>query len=74
MIRPTAKRARLRSRAHNPEKFSLLMARAGVCFAGQPLITANRLAVLQDASLPDAAENAKLKMDARLNNWHQLLN
>ena len=74
LILPTAKLARLLSRAHDPEKFSLLMARAGFCFAGQPLTTANRLAVLQDAALLDTPENVDLKMDAHLNNWNQLLN
>ena len=74
LVLPTAKLARLLSRAHNPEKFSLLMARAGFCFAGQPLTAANRLAVLQDASLLDTPDNADLKMDAHLNNWSQLLN
>lgn len=74
LILPTTKLVRLLSRTHNPEKFSLLMARDGVCFAGQPLATANRLAVLQDASLLDTPENADLKMDAHLNNWSQLLN
>ena len=74
LVLPTAKLARLLSRAHNPEKFSLLMAKAGFCFAGQPLTAANRLAVLQNASLLDTSENADLKMDAHLNNWSQLLN
>ena len=74
LILPTAKLAQLLSRTHNPEKFSLLMARAGFCFAGQPLTAANRLAVLQDASLLDTPDNADLKMDAHLNNWSQLLN
>ena len=74
LILPTTKLARLLSRAHNPEKFSLLMARADFCFAGQYLTAANRLAVLQDASLLDTPENADLKMDAHLNNWNQLLN
>ena len=74
LILPTAKLAQLLSRTHDHEKFSLLMARAGFCFAGQPLTAANRLAVLQDASLLDTPDNADLKMDAHLNNWSQLLN
>ena len=49
LILPTAKLARLLSRAHNPEKFSLLMAKAGFSFAGKPLTAANRLAVFPNA-------------------------
>ena len=74
LILPTARLARVLSRAYDPEKFSLLMAKAGFCFAGQPLTAANRLAVLQKPSLLDTPENADLKMDAPLNNWNQLLN
>ena len=73
MILPTAKLAQLLSRAHNPEKISLLMAKAGFSFAGKPLTAANRLAVFPNASLLDTPENADLKMDAHLNNWSQLL-
>lgn len=72
LILPTSKLKPLLSQAHNPEKFSLFLAKSGFCFAAQPLSTANRLAVLKSPSLLDAAEYTDLKMDTYLNNWQQL--
>ncbi len=73
LLLPAAKLAKLLARAHDPEKFSLLVAKAGFSFASQPLTAANRLAVLQDAALLDTPERDDLKMDAHLDNWSQLL-
>ena len=72
LILPTSKLKRLLSRAHDPEKFSLLLAKSGFCFAAQPLSTANRLAVLKNPFLLDTVEYSDLKMDSYLNNWSQL--
>ena len=72
LILPTSKLKRLLSRAHDPEKFSLFLAKSGFCFAAQPLSTAGRLAVLQNPSLLDATENTDLKMNGYFNNWQQL--
>ena len=72
LILPTRMLKQLLSRAYDPEKFSLLLAKSGFCFAAQPLSTANRLAVLKDPSLLDTVENRDLKMDFYLNNWLQL--
>ena len=72
LILPTRTLKELLSRAYDPEKFSLLLAKSGFCFAAQPLSTANRLAVLKNPSLLDTIENQDLKMDSYLNNWSQL--
>ena len=72
LILPTSKLKHLLSQAHDPEKFSLLLAKSGLCFAAQPLSTANRLAVLKNPMLLETAENSDLKMAYYLNNWHQL--
>ena len=72
LILPTRTLKELLSRAHDPEKFSLLRSKSGFCFAAQPLSTANRLAVLKNPSLLDTDENRDLNMDSYLNNWHQL--
>ena len=72
LILPAGKLKPLLSRAYDPEKFSLLLAKSGFCFAAQPLSTANRLAVLKNPSLLDTVENRDLKMDFYLNNWQQL--
>ena len=72
LILPTGKLKLLLRKAYDPEKFSLLLAKSGLCFAAQPLSTANRLAVLKNPSLLDTVENKDLKMDSYLNNWSQL--
>lgn len=72
LVLPTPQLKQMLGRTHNPEKFSLFLAKAGFCFAAQPLAAANRLAVLQNPSLLDGAENSDLKMDYFLNNWSQL--
>ena len=73
LILPSSRLKTILSRTHNPERFSLLLAKSGFCFAGQPLSTANCLAVPKKPSLLDTPDNADLKMDDYLNNWSQLL-
>lgn len=72
LVLPTSKLELLLNRAHNSEKFSLLIAKSGFCFAAQPLSAAIRLAVLKSSALLDTAHNRDLKMDFYLNNWQQL--
>ena len=71
LVLPAARLRALLTRAHNPEKFSLLLARAGFSFAGQPLTAANRLAVLQNPALLATPEYAALDMQPYLDNWQQ---
>lgn len=72
LILPSSMLKTILGRTHNPEKFSLLLARSGFCFAAQPLPTACHLGVLKNPSLLDTAANEELKMDGYLNNWNQL--
>lgn len=72
LILPIGRLKGLLDRAHDPEKFSLFLAKSGCCFAAQPLSAGNRLAVLKSPSLLDAPENTGLRMDSYLNNWRLL--
>lgn len=72
LILPTSKLHALLNRSHNPEKFSLLLAKDAFCFAAQPLTSASRLAILQNPSLLDTAEYRDLRLDGYLNNWQLL--
>ncbi|NVO29671.1 hypothetical protein [Hymenobacter lapidiphilus] len=72
LVLPTPKLKQLLNQAPNPEKFSLFIAKAGFCFAAQPLSTANRLALLKDPSSLNTQEYAELNMTPFFNNWQQI--
>lgn len=72
LLLPTPKLKQVLDRTHNPEKFSLFVAKAGFAFAAQPLYAARRLAIIQTPDLLNSVENRDLRMDDYLNNWQQL--
>lgn len=69
LILPTAKLRQLLDRAHNPEKFSLFLAKDGLAFAAQPLPAAQRLALLREPELLATEAFHELDMSRYLNNW-----